>query len=160
VSEGVGVIEDAEIEGETAFHHAIGEVGASEGIDADGGDEGEGGDGADEESPPTGEFIEARDSVEGLGDDEVEDVEVGGIFEGVVGGGGSADDPEPESEYGPVVWGGEEVAWAESLGSKEEGEETKEHGDPDEVEGTESGSPLLRAEVIEDEEENDADEIH
>ena len=160
MSEGVGVIKDAEIEGETAFHHAVGEVGTSEGIDADGGEEGEGGDGADEESPPTGESIEAGDSVEGLGDDEVEDVEVGGIFEGVVGGGGSADDPEPESEHGPVVWGGEEVAWAESLGSKEEGEETKEHGDPDEVEGTESGSPLLGAEVIEDEKENDAEEIH
>ena len=160
MSEGVGVIKDAEIEGETAFHHAVGEVGASEGIDADGGEEGEGGDGADEESPPTGELIEAGDSVEGLGDDEVEDVEVGGIFESVVGGGGSADDPEPESEHGPVVWGGEEVAWAESLGSKEEGEETKEHGDPDEVEGTESGSPLLGAEVIEDEKENDAEEIH
>lgn len=160
MSEGVGVIEDAEIEGETAFHHAVGEVGASEGIDADGGEEGEGGDGADEESPPTGELIEARDSVEGLGDDEVEDIEVGGIFESVVRGGGSADDPEPESEDGPVVWGGEEVAWAESLGSKEEGEETKEHGDPDEVEGTESGSPLLGAEVIEDEKENDAEEIH
>ena len=95
-----------------------------------------------------------------MGDDEVEDVEVGGIFESVVGGGGSADDPEPESEHGPVVWGGEEVAEAESLGSKEEGKETKEHGDPDKVEGTESGSPLLGAEVIEDEKENDAEEIH
>ncbi len=160
MSEGVGVIEDTEIEGEAAFHDAVGEVSASEGIDADGGEEGEGGDGGDEESPPAGELIEARDSVEGLGDDEVEDVEVGGFFESVVRGRGSADDPEPESEHGPVVWGGEEVAWAESLGSKEEGEETKEHGDPDEVEGTENGSPLLRAEVIEDEKENDADEIH
>ena len=119
--------------------------------------EGSGGGGEHEESGAV--FEVDHPGGDHISDDEGEEDAADAFF--VWGGGGSGDEsPEAGVEDGPVVWGGEEVTEAETLWSKEEGEETKEHGDPDEVEGIESGSPLLRAEVIEDEEENDAEEIH